>query len=381
MFISILIALFCLPFVILRFLRCRVSIFEVFFLFLLITLLSSITQLPDLDNYQYSYRHLLSSGEQGFFALERFFSSLNFSFYEFYMVCHVACLMIVYLSIKLASLDGLKCLALYAFYPFLLDVIQIRNAMFMALALLAFVICSRCKNRIIECLVWVSFIALACSMHFAAYAYVPAVFFWCYKHRFEKIPLVMFFVTSFLILIDGSSLAQIMQNVFSFLETDNSKYDGYMEKRSSLGGFLMMFESCLMIYVVWFARRKISDLNLVFYDYAESKISVMKFVDNAYGFLLYSSIFWPLYVISSTFCRLMQNQLVIVYVVFFMFVKSCMSFENSYDRMLKKDALLKMIFPFVMLILVHSEWLWVEFWDYIIVCLIENLKLFYVFKS
>lgn len=380
MFAITLVLLILLPFVVLWKMKLHVSIIEIVVLFLALALLSSITMLPDMENYQLSYEHLLNRGEPGYFVLENFFSSLGLNFCQFYMVCHVASLMLVYLSIKLMSLDGVKCLSLYAFYPFILDVIQIRNGFFMSLALFAFAVCLRCKYKIVEYVVWISFILLASSIHYSAYAFLPAVFLWNSKNWMRAVPIVMFFVSCFLILIDGSALTVLMQHVFSFLNTADDKYDSYMEKKSSLGGFLMMFKSVLMIYVVWFAKEKMSEFEFFVEKQPDFNLPNTKVLDNAYGFLLYSSFFWPLYVISSTFCRLMQNQLIIVYVVFFLFLRTCLSYRNVYNKTLIDDALLKITIPFIVLLIVHSEWVWIGFWDYIIVCLVENLKLFYVFQ-
>lgn len=381
MFILTIILLILLPFALLWLLKVRVNIGEIVVLILMLLLLSSITNLPDVDNYELSYRLLLDRGEPGFLAVESFFSSVNFSFYQFYMVCHVACLMIVFLCIKLMSFDGTKCLLIYAFYPFILDVIQIRNALFMALALLAFTICSYCKNRIIECVVWITFVLLASTIHYSAYAYLPAVFFWNKKSLNLKLPMVMGVLTVFLILIDGSSLMLIMQRVFSFLDTFDTKYDGYMEKRSSLGGFLMMFKSILMISIVWLAQK----INVEFAVDGEKssylKIPYERIIGNTYGFLIYSSIFWPFYVISATFGRLMQNQLLLVYIVFFFLFKYGLLYKNSTEKKLKEDFLFKITLLFVVLILVHCEWVWVDLWDYVIVCLVDNLKLLYVFRG
>lgn len=379
MFVFSLIFLLFLPFALLWLLKVHVNFGEIVILILMLLLLSSITNLPDLDNYELSYRLLLDRGEPGFLAIESFFTAMNFNFYQFYMVCHVACLMVVFLSIKLMSFDGAKCLLIYAFYPFILDVIQIRNALFMALALLAFAICTRCKNRIVECVIWVSIIVLASTIHYSAYAYLPAVFFWNKKTPSLKFPIAMFFLTVFLILIDGSSLMLLMQRIFSFLDTFDTKYDGYMEKRTSLGGFLMMLKSILMISIVWLAKK----INVQFVVDKEnpsvSKIPYERIIDNTYGFLIYSSVFWPFYVISATFGRLMQNQLILVYIVFFFLFEYGMAYRNSIEKKLKEDFLFKITLLFIALIFVHSEWVWIDLWDYIIVCLVDNLNLLYVF--
>lgn len=381
MFILTILFLIFLPFALLWQLKLRVNFWEITVLVLMLLLLSSITNLPDFDNYELSYKLLLDRGEPGFLAIESFFSSLNFNFFQFYMVCHVACLMAVYLSIKMMSLDATKCLLVYTFFPFVLDVIQIRNALFMALALLAFAICTRCKNRIVECVVWISFILLASTIHYSAYAYLPAVFFWNKKTPNLKFPIVMFFLTIFLILIDGSSLMLLMQRIFSFLDTFDTKYDGYMEKRTSLGGFLMMLKSILMICIVWLAQK----INIQFLvdddNRSVARIPYEKIIGNTYGFLIYSSVFWPFYVISATFGRLMQNQLLLVYVVFFFLFRYGTLYNDSTEKKLKEDFLFKITLLFIALIFIHSEWVWIDLWDYVIVCLVDNLKLLYVFYA
>lgn len=368
-----------LPFALLWLLNLRVNFGEIVVLILLLLLLSSITYLPDFENYELSYRILLDRGEPGFLAIESFFSSMNFTFYQFYMVCHVFCLMIVYLCIKMMSVDGTKCLLIYAFFPFILDVVQIRNALFMAFALLAFTICTRCKNKIIEYVVWIAFILLASTIHYSAYAYLPAVFFWNKKSLSLKLPIVMSFLTVFLILIDGSSLMLLMQRIFNFLDTFDTKYDGYMEKRTSLGGFLMMLKSMLMISIVWLAQKINVQYVIDGEEQSVAKIPYGRIISNTYGFLIYSSVFWPFYVISATFGRLMQNQLLLVYIVFFFLFRYGTLYKNSTEKKLKEDFLFKITLLFIALIFIHSEWVWIDLWDYIIICLVDNLKLLYVF--
>ena len=59
MFILSIILLILLPFALLWLLKVRVNIGEIVVLILMLLLLSSITNLPDVDNYELSYRLLL----------------------------------------------------------------------------------------------------------------------------------------------------------------------------------------------------------------------------------------------------------------------------------------------------------------------------------
>ncbi len=380
MFAELLVLCFFMPFVVLRCLKIQTSIFEVVYLLLTLVFLSCITMLPDVENYQSMYEYQYTDGELGFLSLIQFFYERGVGFYQFYMLCHTFVLMLIYLSVKMMSFNFLKCMTLYLLYPFLLDVIQIRNAIFMALFLLAFAICARCKHIIVEYAVWIFFIMLACSQHSSAYAYLPAVLFWNKKRWMEKVPFIMFFLTSFLILIDGSSLMVVMQKIFVIADVAGTRYDGYMEKRSSLGGFLMMFKSVLMIYVVWLSKKFFFVCNLVLENHSSSVVPTGKVVERTYGLLLFSTFFWPLYVVSATFGRLMQNMMLLVYIVYFLFCNAYVCLRKELENDLLNDYFVKISVPFVVLVMVNAEWIWVEYYEEIVVCLVRNLQWLFVFR-
>lgn len=345
--------------------------------------MSSIVVAPDIENYKFDFvfsknRH---SPYFGFVAINHFFYNLNLSFYQFYMLYHGICIILVFLSIQLIFNKSLTCIFFYLAYPFLLNVTQIKNFAMMALMLLGFSLCYRCKSYKNEIILWISLIFLAGSQHVAGFAYLPFIFVKGKIKYLEKLPIIMFVITSLFILASGDILTIILRPLLLLTMDESYKVTKFATKGTSLGAYIYIIQSILMIYIAkktmileTFYRKNC--VNKVFYTDSNKC-----FTQYVYEFVLFSTLFWPLFVSSTLYSRLIENQMILIYIAIIFLFSSYNQLKTCVNEFFLKDFYFKILSIFGILMFFNLYTLWISHWEDVVVEIMNNLKPFYVFTT
>ncbi|OUP84782.1 UNVERIFIED_ORG: hypothetical protein B5F06_09710 [Lacrimispora saccharolytica] len=132
----------------------------------------------DLNNYYTRYENLNNTGlEAGWGFLTKVFSSLGFDFLLFKAVLILILLILVYKSAKFYHADVYSVFLCYLFFPFIWDIIQLRNTIVMMLLMAAFTYLLQCGWK--NALKYLILIGIASLFHQVALWYIlflPAKF-------------------------------------------------------------------------------------------------------------------------------------------------------------------------------------------------------------
>lgn len=365
--------------VVLHFLRQPITL-DVILLLFLMCFMSSVSVAPDLLNYKTNFFYSSSeySTFSGFFAVNAFFSRMGLSFYEFYMVFHTICLVIVFVSIRLIFANSFKCIVLYVIAPFLLNVVQLKNYAMMAIMLLAFAICYRCNNWKIKVALWILLIYLASMFHIAGIVYLPFIFLLGKRKILKKLPVVMIGITIYFV-FKADALSNFLQPLLEQTVDDLGRATMYARKATLYGGFYFVMHSILMMYIANKIQVFYSIYRSFFYEkmfFGEKNYS---FPDHVYDLTLYSSLFWPLFVASAHYSRLIENQLVLIYILIVAFFSMYNQLRGHMNENILNDYFIKTFVAFTLLMLVYIHSIWYSHWDDVVVAIMSNLKPFYAF--
>ena len=367
---------------VLHFLKQPLTLDVVLFIVLAI-FMSSITTALDMDFYKIGFSHpyFENSVNWGFKTIEKFFSNKGMSFYEFYFVYHIWCVTIVFLSIRLVFNDSFKCILLYIISPFIFNVMQLKNFGMMAIMLLAFSICYRCKNKKLKTIVWIVLIIIASSLHVAGFAYLPFIFLLGNRKILDKLPVIMFVTTSFFIFASSYVLSSLLQPILALTVDDAYRAARYTERHSSFGGFFFMFISLTMIFIANQVRTMYRLYRFFYVDKLFLGENNVSFPEQIYDFTLYSTLFWPLFVATAHYSRLIENQLVLIYILVVSSFSMYRRLSNKINRIFLDDMFIKILISFFLLMAIYVYSQWILRIDDVVIGIFSNLKIFYAFTS
>lgn len=284
-------------------------------LFILVILMGANTENPDIYAYQLNYaKEDLDSLEIGYWAIKRLCIYLGFDYKGFRVITSVLGFSLINHTVKKIINDQSLFYLAYFIYPFLLDVVQVRN--FLAMALLIYAVPFLLNIHRFDNLRFIIFVLLAASMQTSAIVYLPIIFF-IKKKKSVLFKVLYAEIVIFLILV---TLNPSALDVFSQVLVDKlNLYDdriGEFAFRQTKWGFLLFWimQFANFSLVVWSSKNykhnnKLCSRTLIHTqsdqiasdDFQKKYITLMVWI-NAYAFL-----FLPFYVFQSTFSRFMRN--------------------------------------------------------------------------
>ena len=342
-----------------------------------IVFFSSITIAPDVENYfiEYTSKFYIPR-DVGFYKYMQFFKHLGLNFYEFKTIHLLICLEILLIAIKLITPSAGCVMVLYSMYPFFINVVQIRNFFIMSIVSLAIALLVRQKYKFLSFFSWVCLVLVAASFHIAALAFLPFIFLYDKDKVLYRMMLCLLVISVILVFFQDSFFSTFMQNAFALVD-DSSRVDEVSERTAKYGSLYSIVKALMMIYVaekgcIFFLIQK--------YYNCESKSQCGEiFLQYTKNLLMYSSLFWPLYVWGGSFIRLMQNEYIFLYVSVFFSYQSLLNISPYIRTRFKlNDVFLKMLIIFIFLLLLNVVPLFANV-DYLLNPIFSNLILFYAF--
>ena len=325
-----------------------------------------ITESFDLLNMEFRY-YYLKIGTQGlaigYDILFNMFQNTGVSFTVFKMFTASFSLLTVFLAIKKTTNNISMVFALYAIYPFISSISQIRNAMATAIVIY-FLICyiQDPKHKIKK---YIFGVILASLFHYSALVYLIFIFA---KFDFNKSRLSVRIIIILVIVITFITIrTNMLYNILSSYITNN-RLIGWLDFESSLKWategnhnwkmklilITLHFLGYFIFYNIYIRYKKLLINNrnkLIYLDLNRNyylNIDAIEFV-NYIQLLLFILI--PFYMLSPTYLRLYINVLPIIYIILAQY--NMLSIKINY----KKDilSLLNLIFffyDFVLLVII-----------------------------
>jgi hypothetical protein len=340
---------------------------------------SSITNAPDVDNYLLAYTaKYYVSKDVGFSTMMDFSKKIGLNFYEFKYIYLFTCISLLFGGLKIIIPNISKVVLTYLLFPFLLNVVQIRNFFIISLIIFAFAICSHIKNNLLSYILWIFFILVAATQHTVALCYLPFIFFRGRGALLFKIVPIMFLLVVLAQFLLQSIFASIMQQGLFFFDF-SSRFGEYNEKMSHYGAFVFVFETLGMIYIAQqacFFNNILTQLQIRSpFTWENSKMPI--YIRNLF---LYGTLFWPLYVWGGSFSRLLQIQHVLLFVLFF----TCFQMIAKIPKFLREilalnDTLAKITVVFILVFFRNCQTIWYSLWDFLVVQTFSNLNFLFAF--
>jgi len=293
-----------------------------FLLLLMIALLWGLmganTQNPDIYAYQISYADTrLGSLEVGYWALKRLFFSFGFEYAAFRMIISALGILLIHHTVKRLTDNCSAFYLFYFIYPFMMDVVQIRN--FLAMAIFIFAVPYLMSDRKRDILKYLLLIIIAASVQTMAIFYLPLlVFIRMKKSVLFKILLIEGIIFLILISLNRSVLNSFSQILINTIGSYDDRIAIFAYRQTNLGFLLFWFMQFANFLLIYWANRyyepaknnQSSSKRIVRGMYnnpleinnLQHKYIVLMFWINAYAFL-----FLPFYVFQSTFSRFMRN--------------------------------------------------------------------------
>lgn len=274
----------------------------------------------DVENYKKYYNKVILGNYQlnlevGYLFLQKIGIWIGLSYMQFKMLSIIPFILLIHSTIKKYSANCHYVYFFYMLYAMFFDIVQIRN--FMAISIVIFAIRFLIKDGTQNKVKYIICVLLATSIHTASIFYIILIFIKKDKsNRINKIVICITLIFCVMTFIYGSNLpfiSQIAQNI------DNDKISRYLESKSGYG-FVLPF--CLQIFnfiMIFFARKIMKGSNEEYHNnelYNEKNTiknenNIIKnrisFVDLIFWINFISFIFLPLYMMSSTFYRVIRN--------------------------------------------------------------------------
>lgn len=244
----------------------------------------------------------LFNAELGFNFLNRISIMLGLSFDSFWLIYFIIGLSLIYRVIYKYTTHPGFALSLYFIFPFLMDVVQIRNFMMMAIVVSAvFLLTEKTRKNII---VYILLCLLAATIHVAALFYVLfALVPFISKEKLLKIVLVGVPIITIL----TASIIPIIIQVLPFVEDSLIIYTRSNISTSLAIFFIFYFLGGIMLIFSLYKRFNTTSIKYkISHDFAEVILKINILIFMAYPFILY----------TIDFFRLAQNISVLNYVFF-----------------------------------------------------------------
>lgn len=298
------------------------------------------TNNPDYHNYTLKYQGYNNS-DLGFALILKLFYKLGFSYQHFLIIISFVGLLILAISIKKYTNDLKLVFALYFIFPFLLDIVQIRN--FIVSVIIVSSIHYLESTKKIDTLKFIIAVLFATSIHSSAIFYLSFLLL-----RIVKIKHLSIFIS--LIILPLMSISYT--NIIPFLVTNiysNIKILNWFYGRTKLGLLLPISLQIIgfIIHFIGYKRLKNKlSYNSAIVHHSSTKASsksksLNTTLNNKYlnrGYLdtmlkinVIIFLLFPFYIFNTIFFRLYSNILILNYVVMGNAIRH--AFINKYERL------------------------------------------------
>lgn len=300
------------------FLKKHSKLILFFMLTLLWLLMGANTNNPDIYSYQINYSNNdVISFEIGYEMLRSLSLILGFNYVMFRIIISALGIALIHNTVKKIIDNQSAFYLLYLIYPFLMDVVQVRN--FLAMAIFVFAIPYLISDKKWSSHKYVLLILLATSVQVASIVYLPLVYF-VKKKRTILFKLLFFELILSLIIISLSPtmLDGLSRFLISTISGFNDKFAAYGFRQTNLGYLLywfIQFTNFTLVY--WsnknfkFSKNKINKSGVGIDNQDKSDIEIYgiqkRYMELMVWVNMYAFLFLPFYVFQSTFERFMRN--------------------------------------------------------------------------
>nr|WP_279289313.1 EpsG family protein [Clostridium algidicarnis] len=339
----------------------------------------------DYMNYNVSYYQsavcaINYSQEVGFQLLCKLFYNFNLEYNQFLIIISIIGLALITSTIKKYTKNIAFVLAMYFMFPFMLDVVQVRN--FMAMAIIVFALRFLIEKKKWGKAKYIILVVIASTFHYTAFFYL--LFLLTEVRNVKKMTHYSIIIATVGALI---SYTGIIPPLVAEI-TSSAKVYMWFTNRMGLGMFIILLVHASTLFLVHYAYEKIKNLSVKYScengvncakkdlskSFVEPKFVTpksfdinMNFVNFAYKMNIVCLLMFPLYTFNMEFFRLYRNMFVINYILFSFFLVNV-----KYD---KKEKSLYGFFVVVYVIVMAAYFFIIPNYDNVFSAVLHNNSL------
>lgn len=202
------------------------------------------------ENADYRFYELMFNGainipDRGFEFLLGFFNLIGFTYQQFLIVITLICYVIIFISIKRYTENLSYVMALYFIFPFMFDVVQIRN--FIALTILLYGLQYLFTNNKTDIFKYICFVLVASTIHFAFLFYLVLILVKFFSSWKKMLVILSAFIILVILILYSGFLTVLLNYLFNY-----PRVPGWFEIHTNLGflvPFLLQIITFLFVYV------------------------------------------------------------------------------------------------------------------------------------
>ena len=282
-------------------------------------LMGANTQNPDIGLYSSDYNLQVqrAASEMGYTYFIKLFYLLGFDYIKFRMIFSFIGIILIHHTVKQFIHNSSAFYLLYFIYPFMMDVVQMRN--FMAMAIFIYGIPYLLSENKKDTIKYILLILLASSIQLTAIVYLPICFVAkARKKIFLKFVICVSLISIVVIALDKSLLNEFSQFLLKFFGVYDDRVAIYAYVQTNNGFILFWFIQIMNFSLIYwsnniFIPRSVNTFQTkpstkgiykktLTLENRQQKFMVLMLWVNVYAFM-----FLPFYVFQSTFSRFMRN--------------------------------------------------------------------------
>lgn len=296
-------------------------------------------QNPDYDNYVYMYYNGSNRVEWLFLVVNNLCFKLGFSYHLYLAIISGCAFAIVGKFIKKNSLNPSLVLLLYIFFPFMIDIVQIRNFLVSVILLysIQFILAGSKKDlfKFFVCII------IASGFQYIAYFYllfllIPFLMKTMKMFNVRARYIIFFVYLCTIILFSNKIILSSIGNVFTYFIDDY--YQSYFEIKTNLGYIFYWIFQLASIYLLVYSHKIIK--GKVLQKNGEKSHILIRFSEVTLIINIILILAFPLYVFRTIFTRIIRNILILNFV----------TYSNAFS-LLRRDSAKKTLFLCSVLIL------------------------------
>lgn len=274
------------------------------------------TQNPDIQAYIIAFNPDRISSDFGYSILVLFFDFMGFDYESFRLIISAFGIILIHQTVKKFLKNQSPFYLLYFIYPFLIDIVQVRNFLVMSLLIYSTPYLLTGKNK--DYFKFIFSILIASTIQLTAIVYLPIIFVAKAKKNILFKCILIFNIIVLIIISANKNLLGLLAGsaVLMLGEYDNriGQY-GFIQTNY---GFLLLwfFQIANFVLVAW--AKNIYCNNIIFKDkglktkektYFSNKDEDIKakYMLLIYWINIYAFLFLPFYVFQITFSRFIRN--------------------------------------------------------------------------
>jgi len=280
------------------------------------------------------------SKEVGFQLLCKLFYKFGLQYNQFLVIISIIGLVLITSTVRRYTKNVAFILAIYFIFPFMLDVVQVKN--FMAMAIVVFALRFLIEKKKWGKVKYIILVMFASTLHYVALFYF--LFLLTEVRNAKRLIYFSLAAASIGVVISYTDLIPQIVAVI----TPNAEVYSWFTARMNLGIIIILLVYAGTLFLVYYAYKRIknaeiqySEKNIVNAGKGDLKKSFIKpnheayrvaninmsFVNFVYKMNIIFLLALPLYVFNMTFFRINRNMSIINYILFSIFL-----FNVKYDR-------------------------------------------------